>query len=303
MRVAVTGAAGFLGRAVARELVAGDHAVIELVRHTRNTNDARIESRRYELDDTVGEALLDQADAVVHCAFARADRVWPDAFATNVEGTLRLFERASERNIPFLFVSSLSAVPEAPSVYGRQKFALETMLGPRGACIVRPGLLMGNGGLVAGLVETMRRRRVLPLVDGGRQPVQCVWRDDVAAIVRALVERRCPASSLTVAAEPASTVGELAYSVRRALRLRAITIRLPFSLAFAAAAVAEFAGFVPPLSTENLLGLRSARLAQPDDIRPLGLTLLSLDEQLERLAAQFALNCSDDPGTPQPRDR
>ena len=290
MNVAVTGPRGFLGRDIVRTLRAAGHTVIELVRQPRPSNDPAAGERRYDLAEAPLPALLDDVDAIVHCAFARAKSpdADADAYRANVDGTMALFDLARERDVPFLFLSSLSAIPEARSVYGRQKLELERRLSAIGACILRPGLVVGAGGLVRNLVATMRARRIVPLVDGGTQPVQCIWLADVSEIVRALVERGCPPQTMTVAVEPPLTAGALARDLRRALGIRAASVSIPYPIAYGVAWLLEAAGLPSPLPVESLLGLRASRVQAVDDARPLGVSLMPWTGQCAALATELS---------------
>jgi len=288
MNVAITGARGFLGRDIVRTLRAAGHVATGLVRQSRRGDDPSHGDRPYDLSELPSPMLLDGIDAVVHCAFAPAGPQHPDAYAVNVDGTMRLFALAAEHGVPFLFISSFSAIPEARSVYGRQKYELETRLSSRGACIVRPGLVVGNGGLVRDLVSMMRARHVLPLVDGGLQPVQCIWLADIAAIVVALVERRCPARTISVATAPPLTSRELACDIRSALRIRAATVSIPYRVAYAAARLLEAVGLRSPLAAESLLGLRTSRIQPVDDVRSLGVSLMPWGDQCASLRIAFS---------------
>ncbi len=73
MHVFLTGASGWVGSAVARELIAAGHTVTGLVRTLTKADAARglgVTPRLGELGDLQGlRAAADQADAVIHTAF------------------------------------------------------------------------------------------------------------------------------------------------------------------------------------------------------------------------------------------
>jgi len=98
MTTLVTGATGFVGSHVARQLVAGGHRVRVLVRPSSNLRALEglgVERVEGDLADLVS---LDRAMRGVRRVFhAAADyRLWTrnpnEIYATNVEGTRRLFE-------------------------------------------------------------------------------------------------------------------------------------------------------------------------------------------------------------------
>ena len=94
MRVLVTGAAGFIGTALCRELHARGHAVRAVVRDAAQS--AAAAGQSVAVADIAGEfdrrVLLDGIDVVVHLA-AIAHRASGDAAAirrVNVDGATRL---------------------------------------------------------------------------------------------------------------------------------------------------------------------------------------------------------------------
>jgi uncharacterized protein (TIGR01777 family) len=77
VKVAVTGASGFLGRPLVQRLRHGGHDVVRLVRRAASADD----ERRWDPSTrTLDPAVLEDVDAVVHLAGAGvADRRWTDA--------------------------------------------------------------------------------------------------------------------------------------------------------------------------------------------------------------------------------
>jgi len=114
------------------------------------------------------EALTNH-DLLIHCTYVRKATV-----SENVESARRLHQAAADAGVPWqLFLSSYSARPNATTDYGRLKYELECFFLDRGDTIVRPGIVVGEGGLFAHYVRQMRRFPVIPLLDGGegRLPV------------------------------------------------------------------------------------------------------------------------------------
>ena len=118
----VTGATGFLGRAVVKELVRREAQVNALVLH----NDPYIDFLPKEVHTVIGDvcdksslvdffADADNRTCVIHCAgiVSVASRPGPKLYQLNVGGTWRILNQCMERNVGrLIYVSSVHAIPE-----------------------------------------------------------------------------------------------------------------------------------------------------------------------------------------------
>src|SRR5262245_18175416 len=98
----------------------------------------------WQMGDPIPVTALDGVDVVIHTAHDFT----PSAINTNVKGTLAMEGAAAiagvERQI---LISSLSARPDAISEYGRSKLMQEEHFIRNNHTIVRPGTVLGIGGL------------------------------------------------------------------------------------------------------------------------------------------------------------
>jgi len=205
VRIAVTGATGFVGRHACARLAARGHDVTALVRRASTAPAGTREVVLGDLDGSaVPSAALGRLDAVVHLA-ARV-HVMRDRSAdplaefrrVNVDGTLALARAAIAAGVPRLvFVSSVKVlgeragdgtsafrvgdVPAPVDPYGVSKHeaeqALRTLASATGleVAVVRPPLVHGPGvgGNVARIARLVRAGAPLPLgaVDNARTMV------------------------------------------------------------------------------------------------------------------------------------
>jgi nucleoside-diphosphate-sugar epimerase len=128
-----------------------------------------------------------------------------------VQGSVRLFEQAAAAGVRrIVFISSMSAYPDARSLYGRAKMAVERAAGNLQAVVVRPGLVYGErpGGVFGSIQQRVNKSSLIPIMGDGNYPQYLVHEDDVAAAVVAAL------NADTVSLEPVSVAHPEAWPLR-----------------------------------------------------------------------------------------
>ena len=121
MRVLVTGAGGYLGRAVVEALDHAGHEPVAMVHSDRSTAPAATESRPGDLlkADTLADAVRG-VDAVCHLAgLTRARESWEQplrSFAVNVGGTLALLEAMAANRVSVVVFASTGSIYGTPEL-------------------------------------------------------------------------------------------------------------------------------------------------------------------------------------------
>jgi nucleoside-diphosphate-sugar epimerase len=289
MRVLLTGATGFLGRAVARRLAEAGHAVTALVREA-DADLASLGIGEARGDITALDAVVSAAggcDAVVHCAahaspFGRID----DYYDVNVRGTdnvLAACEIGGVRRLVFTSCAGvvidrgdLNGVNEAQRVPARaptpylatKALAERRVLGANGAqfatVALRPHLLWGPGERRwLPRVTTLARAGRLRLFGEPGTKIDSCYVDNAADAHLAALDRLEPGAAIAGKAyfvtqgEPASIEG-FVNGLLRAAGYPAETRRLSASLARALASTAPLRRTVlgtDPLLTADALAL------------------------------------------------
>lgn len=318
MIVAVTGASGFLGRAVAAELVAAGHDVRTLQRRPSRVDGATDILGSVSDRDAVAR-LVDGAEGVVHLAAKVSLAGDPAQFrAVNVEGTRTVLDEARRAGASrFVQVSSPSvahagsalsgvgAEPASPEHargdYARTKAEAEllALAGDSDAMpvvAVRPHLVWGPGDtqLVGRIVDRARRGR-LPLLDDGLALIDSTYVDNAASgIVAALhrAEHGHGRAFVLTNGEP-RPVGDLLAGICLASGVQPPRWSVPASIARAAGSVIERVWAVrpgadePPMTRFLAEQLSTAHwFDQRETRRVLAWQPgVSIDEGLQRLAA------------------
>ena len=289
MRVAVTGAHGFLGSMVVRELLDRGLAVRALV--TPWGNLARLDGLAPELvpvDLGSGEpptSALAGCDAVIHLAALVRDWGRDEEFArVNVDGTRRLLAAAAGAGVPrFVHISSVAvhrysghfqADPaSAPldggiNAYARSKVQAERLVRDSALdwVVLRPGLWpYGPDDPTLRQVAAALRSGSLPLVAGGRHRLNTVYAGNLAIGAALAATAEGGARSVHVIADDgAPSWRELFGEIAGILGVRPPRLSLSPALARLAGNVVESAWELARPNNEPPLTRYRASLMQAD---------------------------------------
>lgn len=257
MKVAITGAKGFLGQKLKKALQ-DKYGVLSLCRQPCEEGD-------YFFDLAQAKASLQQLDVLpdvmIHAAYGMKST--PNEETTNIEGSKRLFDWCRENNIRIVFVSSCSAHEDAESSYGRSKWELEKYLDPKVECAIRPGFIIGQGGVYARLKASISALGFAPLFWGGNQPIQLISVEHVVQAIVWVLEHSLTGVLNVVNANPI-TIRQFYSQIFQRLGKSPRFVPLPGDVALSLLRGAERLGLSLPMTSENLLGLKHLRVFQSD---------------------------------------
>jgi nucleoside-diphosphate-sugar epimerase len=196
--IALTGATGFIGSAIARKLVKEGWGVRALIRPPLRR--ARLEGISVQwvhgaLEDSEHlDSLVGDADAVVHCAGTVRGITEADFYAANVGAVSRLAQIAALRSPAprFLLISSLAARAPNLSVYAASKrmgeIALSQMGGGFAWTVLRPPAVYGPGDRAMLPLFRLMERGIAPLLGRNDARFSLLYVEDLAeAVIKWLV--------------------------------------------------------------------------------------------------------------------
>jgi nucleoside-diphosphate-sugar epimerase len=242
MKVFVTGASGFIGSAVVRELLANGHQVVGLARSDQSA--AKIEAAgaevlRGSLDDL--ESLrkgAESAQGVIHCAFihdfsnfaasAEADRKAIEVFGEVLAGSNRPLVVSS--GTAGLKPGSLATeADEAPAASPRvsEKAALDLVAkGVRASSMRLPPSVHGEGdhGFIPGIIAIARQKGVSAYPGEGTNRWASVHRVDAARLFRLALESAPAGTRLHAIGDEGVPVRDIAEVIGRHLNLPVVSI-------------------------------------------------------------------------------
>ncbi len=293
--VFVTGATGFVGRAVVHALRADGLKVRCLVRRGSERDLRGLEAIERVEGDVLARQTLDEGiggcDAVVHLVgIIREYRSRGITFEhIHVDGTLNVLAAAAAANVRrYLHMSALGTSATAPSLYHQTKWLAEEAVRASALpwTIFRPSVIYGKGdGFVSMLARMVESLPVVPVMGEGDQKIQPVPVEQVAdGFRRAITRPETVKQTYDVGGPDAVSLVELIDAIGKALgHARVRKIHLPIGLMrIAAGTLQGIPSF--PLTTDQIRMLGTDNTCDPEPFfRAFGLTPVPLRAGLNRM--------------------
>ena len=294
--ILVTGGTGFVGPRIVHALRERDRPVRALVRDPDGQSATTLAAWGAELvqgDMTDRESLrraVEGTEAVVHLVAIRQGSA--DQFRRVMEeGTRELVAAAKEAGVKrFVLMSALGTTEATKDLvpYYHAKWEMEQAVSGSGLehVIFRPSFVFARDG---GILPTFRRLArlspVTPIIGSGKQRIQPIWIEDVAAYFAQGVDKAEAANRTYELGGPdAVSWNEFWSRLKRALGQRRPSVHVPMALMRANALVTErLPGNIP--LTRDLLKMLEAGdnvVSNDDAVTTFRLPLVPLDEQLRR---------------------
>ena len=279
MRVLVTGGGGVIGQALLASLLRAGHEVRLFTRHAGEQ--AREWPEGVEpWEGDVGDAASVKGSAagcqvIVHVAGVAREKPPHGTFErVNVKGTRHVVAEAMHSGRPRLIhVSSLGA-DRGRSAYHQSKLEGEKIV--RGYSgdwrIVRPGNVYGPGDeVISSLLTMVRTLPAIPVIDGGDQPFQPIWTEDLADAIAALASRDDRDNRvLEVAGNEVITVNQLLDELALITGRSPTRVPVPGFVAAIGARVASWLGADLPVNEDTLTMLAEENVVRAPDGNALG---------------------------------
>ena len=245
MLVLVTGATGFLGSRVVRQLQAHGHDVRCLV-HTpgrerlfpERTVDVHYGS---VLDLNALSELLYDVGGVIHLVATIRQFKGTTYDLVNRQGVANMVAAARNHGVKhFIQVSATGATgdPAYPYLYSKWRGEREVVEGDVPYTIIRPSLMFGEGdGFLNPLAGLTKVLPVVPVVGSGRNRFQPIAVEDAARCVVSAVDREdLKGKTIEIGGPEQLSYNEIMAIVARTMGKRRLRIPLPVWLVYLAAA-------------------------------------------------------------------
>lgn len=241
MRIFITGATGFIGSAVVKELVGAGHQVLGLCRSDAKAaalEAAGAEVHRGSLEDLQSlKAGATQSDGVIHLGFNHDF----STFAANCEDDRRVIQALGEAlagsNRPLIVTSGTAMASSGSGQLAMEDGAvISSSVIPRAASEEAAAAVAARGvnvsvvrlpqvhdtfrqGLITPIIEVYREKGVCAYIGDGQVRWPAAHVLDVARLYRLAIEKAQPGAKYHAVAEQGVSMGEIAEVLGARLKL------------------------------------------------------------------------------------
>lgn len=259
MKVFITGINGFIGSALAKNLLQRGHEVVGSVSAREKLASASGHSTRcyvVRMNEEFASEIFRGVDILVHCAYD----LRKGKSRTNSEGTRKLARAAMSEGVKWqIYVGSYSAHEKATSEYGQTKLELEKFFEDLCQIVVKPGLVVGNGGIFRKMSALVQKYPLVPLIDGGKGKMPIIGISDLIDAIGQLIENPRPGCFRLYNPEQVS-FREILTAVKRAGNSKALLVPVPAKIIYLALWISGKLRLPVELDTGNLKGFQANQL-------------------------------------------
>ena len=223
MRVFVTGATGFIGTAVVRELIGAGHTVVGLTRSDKGAEglkEAGAEVHRGTLDDLDSlRAAAAAVDGVIHLAFGHDFSDFAAALTTDLHAVETMGAALEGTGKPFVITAHLRGEASANAVL--------LLSGVRSSVVSLSPSVHGEGdhhGFVPRLITIAREKGVSAYIGDGANRWPAIHRLDAAHLFRLALEAAPAGSQLDGVGDEGVPFRDIAEVIGRHLNLPVVSI-------------------------------------------------------------------------------
>lgn len=194
----------------------------------------------------IDNSIFCDVDVVIHLAQDLRENMM-DANIRATEEIELLAEKSGVKKQ--IYFSSYSARPDAVSEYGEIKYRLEQYFLKKGHIIVRPGLVIGHGGMSLRLINAVKKFPVIPLPDGGKGAVPIISIRQLCEVINRIITlKTCSQTEFNIFYPEMTSMKALTRAMKIATGSKAIILPIPSDILLWASSIGRMLGIKLPFN-------------------------------------------------------
>jgi len=284
--ILITGINGFIGSNLANFLYSRGFNIYGYSKNNlrEDIKKTTISFKRFSLENKNIE-VFDNIDIIIHCAYdIRSKKL----LKTNIEGTINLYKKYKEQNLKkFIFISSYSAKSNSKSNYALIKYKLEQYFIKQNEIIIRPGLVIGNGGIFMKIIDVVKKYPLIPLINGGKNKIPIISIDLLVKSILNLIYKDYDFNIFNIYQNELITYNELIKEMIKVLRIKKILINIPLTPLLLLFRILQFLKINLKIDYNNLIAFKENQLTVPSS----HLNVLNLkDKSYKDLLSEYLIS-------------
>src|ERR1041385_5481807 len=233
MKIAITGATGFVGNHLTARLISEGHEVVRIARHERPNDAELVVSSLDDVDYLAG--VFAGCGVVAHCAGINRELGDQTYERVHVQGTQNVVEAAKRAGVQKIVLTSfLRARPDCGSPYHESKWATEEIVRNSGLdyTVLKAGVIYGRGDHLLGhLSHALYTFPVFATVGLQEKSIRPLAIEDMVHVMRAaLIDRRMKRQTVAVLGPEEIYLSEAVRRVAEVVGKQPLMFPLPIVL-------------------------------------------------------------------------
>ena len=277
MKIAITGATGFVGNHLTARLISEGHEVVRIARHERPNDAELVVSSLDDVDYLAG--VFAGCGVVAHCAGINRELGDQTYERVHVQGTQNVVEAAKRAGVQKIVLTSfLRARPDCGSPYHESKWAAEEIVRNSGLdyTVLKAGVIYGRGDHLLGhLSHALYTFPVFATVGLPEKSIRPLAIEDMVHVMRAaLIDRRMKRQTVAVLGPEEIYLSEAVRRVAEVVGKQPLMFPLPIVLHQLMARLWELTMTVPLASVAQVRILSEGVVEPGSPVVPLPYDLI-----------------------------
>lgn len=260
MRLFITGINGFLAREICKVFLWGGYEVFGSQRlNSDRSNHLILDENIHNINDgvSVDPKIFNGIDVIIHAAhdFKRG------SYYLNVNNTKKVAIAALMGGVrQQIFISSYSTGSFYNTEYSKTKMTLEVFFKSIDGVVVRPGLIIGSGGMFHKLSKMVKILPIVPLLDEGEGDLAMVSIYDLVETIKKMIVVSSSSGAYNLFDPKLISLRDLVDEIQFKKMRKKPTVSISSEKLIIILRAIEKLGIQLPITTENIKSLCDGRL-------------------------------------------